>query len=305
MGKIAFVFAGQGTQHPGMGLELAQSSPAAAEVFQRADAIRPGTSEMCFFGTDEALRETKNTQPCMFAVELAGAAALTEHGIRADFAAGFSLGELSALAYAGAGSPETLFRLVCRRGELMQADAERCPAQMAAVVRLENAEVERICRNYKRVYPVNYNCPGQVSVSGDAEEMAAFALEVKAAGGRALPLKVRGGFHSPFMDGASAAFALELAQAELGMPSIPVYSNRTAAPYTGDIRALLSAQINHPVRWEESVRAMLAGGADTFIELGPGKTLSGMIARIAPEARSYSAADRAGLERIFAEVAGC
>ena len=199
MGKIAFVFAGQGAQYPGMGQELAQCSPAAAEIFAKLDALRPGTSAQCFGGTDEELKETKNTQPCMFAVELAAAAALEEGGLRADMAAGFSLGEIGALTYTRAVDLETGFHLVCRRGELMQAAAEEQPTAMAAVLKLSNEEVEQICAQFAQVYPVNYNCPGQVSVACAKEQLAPFSAAVKAAGGRALPLKVRGGFHSPFM----------------------------------------------------------------------------------------------------------
>ena len=141
MGKIAFIFAGQGAQYPGMGQELAQCSPAAAEIFAKLDALRPGTSAQCFGGTDEELKETKNTQPCMFAVELAAAAALEEGGLRADMAAGFSLGEIGALTYTRAVDLETGFHLVCRRGELMQAAAEEQPTAMAAVLKLSNEEV--------------------------------------------------------------------------------------------------------------------------------------------------------------------
>ena len=159
MGKIAFVFAGQGAQYPGMGQELAQCSPAAAEIFAKLDALRPGTSAQCFGGTDEELKETKNTQPCMFAVELAAAAALEEGGLRADMAAGFSLGEIGALTYTRAVDLETGFHLVCRRGELMQAAAEEQPTAMAAVLKLSNEEVEQICAQFAQVYPRQLQLP--------------------------------------------------------------------------------------------------------------------------------------------------
>ena len=188
MGKIAFVFAGQGAQYPGMGQELAQCSPAAAEIFAKLDALRPGTSAQCFGGTDEELKETKNTQPCMFAVELAAAAALEEGGLRADMAAGFSLGEIGALTYTRAVDLETGFHLVCRRGELMQAAAEEQPTAMAAVLKLSNEEVEQICAQFAQVYPVNYNCPGQVSVACAKEQLAPFSAAVKAAGAEAVSI---------------------------------------------------------------------------------------------------------------------
>ncbi|MFR4757411.1 MAG: ACP S-malonyltransferase [Evtepia gabavorous] len=159
MGKIAFVFAGQGAQYPGMGQELAQCSPAAAEIFAKLDALRPGTSAQCFGGTDEELKETKNTQPCMFAVERPAAAALEEGGLRADMAAGFSLGEIGALTYTRAVDLETGFHLVCRRGELMQAAAEEQPTAMAAVLKLSNEEVEADLR------PICAGLSGQLQLS--------------------------------------------------------------------------------------------------------------------------------------------
>lgn len=245
MGKIAFVFAGQGAQHPGMGQELAEISPAAAEVFQKLDALRPGTSAQCFSGTDEELKETKNTQPCMFAVELAAAAALTEAGIKADKAAGFSLGEIGALTYTGAVDLETGFHLVCRRGELMQAAAEEQPTAMAAVLKLPNEAVEELCGQFPETYPVNYNCPGQVSVACAKEQLAPFSAAVKAAGAGAA-------FESPgrvplsFMASAAEGFAQVLADCQVEEPKIPLYSNRTGAVYSGNAKELLAQQIASP-----------------------------------------------------------
>lgn len=310
MGKIAFVFSGQGAQHTGMGLELCQQVPAAAEIFRRADALRAGTSKQCFEESDEVLSVTRNTQPCLFTMETAVAAALTETGIRADMAAGFSLGELSALAYAGMADFETMFGLVCKRGELMQEAAEQNPASMAAVVKLTAEQTEEICSGFREVYPVNFNCPGQVSVSGKAEEMNAFGQAVKAAGGRMIPLKVKGGFHSPFMKTAAEAFAGELAETAVKAPEIPVYANRTASPYPGagqetEIRELLGSQIVSPVQWEKTIRRMIADGADTFVEIGPGETLCGMIKRIDKNVRTFAVSDMAGLEAVKAEVTGC
>ena len=233
------------------------------------------------------------------------AAALEEGGLRADMAAGFSLGEIGALTYTRAVDLETGFHLVCRRGELMQAAAEEQPTAMAAVLKLSNEEVEQICAQFAQVYPVNYNCPGQVSVACAKEQLAPFSAAVKAAGGRALPLKVRGGFHSPFMATAAQGFAQVLEECRVGQPEMPLYSNRTGAVYEGDPKTLLSQQIASPVRWETIVRNMIAAGADTFVELGPGKTLCGLIEKIDKTVKTYALSTQADLETILKEVKGC
>ena len=302
MGKIAFVFSGQGAQRPGMGKELYDASPAAREVFEKLDQIRPGTSEMCFNGSDEELMQTKNTQPCLFAVELAAAAALREKGIEADMTAGFSLGEIAALAYSGAASLEEGFKIVCTRGELMQKAAEQFPASMAAVLKLPNEEVERICAGLDKAYPVNYNCQGQVTCAAAKETIPALTEAVKLAGGRAVPLKVSGGFHSPFMETAAEEFAAALRTSELQKPRIPLYSNFTAEPYDDDRIRLLSQQICSPVRWEKLVQNMIAEGVDTFVELGAGNTLVGLIGRIDKSVRTFCVTDKAGLDKAAGNI---
>lgn len=291
MGKLAFVFSGQGDQYPGMGRELAESYSAAAKVYQVCDRLRPGTSAQCFGGTEEELRETKNTQPCLFATELAIAAVLEEKGLRPAMAAGFSLGEVAAAAFCGVMDQETGFSLVCRRGELMQREAEKQDTAMAAVLKLPAREVERLCGSFPNLYPVNYNGPGQTAVSGPAEQMPGFFAAVKAAGGRAVPLAVRGAFHSPFMKEAARDFAGELAKAALRPSAIPLYGNLTARPYGADPADLLARQICSPVRWEETIRNMIADGADAFVEIGPGRTLTGMIRRIDGRVTARTAAD--------------
>ena len=287
MGKIAFVFAGQGAQAPGMGKEICESSAEAAKVFEAADSIRPGTSKQCFEAPEEVLQETKNTQPCLFTVEMAVAAALEEAGIHADIAAGFSLGELAALTYAGVMDFSDGLHAVMQRAELMQTCAEKDDTAMAAVIKLSNEEIEHLCAQYKHIYPVNFNCPGQTSVSGDAQEMVLFAEAVKEAGGRAKILKVNGAFHSPYMTEAAEAFAKVLADMAFKTPKLTVYSNYTGKPYGEEIRDTLSAQIDHPVKWEVIVRNMITEGVDTFIELGPGKTLCGLIKRIDADVKLF------------------
>ena len=292
MGKIAFVFSGQGDQFPGMGKDLYEKYPAARKIYDLCDGIRPGTSVQCFHGTEDELKETKNTQPCLFAMELAAANVLMENlmekGLAPDAAAGFSLGEVTAAVVSGAFDNETGFRLVCKRGELMQKEAEKFDTFMAAVVKLTPGQVQEVCGKYSDVYPVNFNCPGQITVSGLASQMKDFTADVRAAGGRALPLKVKGAFHSPFMKEVAEAFAGELAKAKVNKQGIPLYSNRTGEPYGDDVADLLSSQICSPVQWETIIRNMIAAGVDTFIEIGPGKTLTNMIRKISKDVKAVN-----------------
>ncbi len=288
MDKLAFVFSGQGDQYPGMGKALALQYPSAADIYTMCDTIRPGTTSQCWEGNEEELKETKNTQPCLFAMELAAASVLRNKGLTPAAVAGFSLGELVAATVAGVFDPQTGFRLVCKRGELMQRAAEKYDTAMAAVVKLTAQQVQTLCDNYPQIYPVNFNCPGQITVSGLASQMPAFSAAVRAAGGRAIPLKVKGAFHSPFMRDAAEAFAQELKKTDLKRPGIPLYSNITARPYTDDIAGLLSKQICSPVQWEETIRNMLAEGISTFVEIGPGKTLTNIIQKINPDAHALS-----------------
>ncbi len=302
MGRIAFVFSGQGDQYPGMGKELAERYPAAKAVFDMCDRIRPGTSAQCFGGAEEELKRTVNTQPCLFAVELAGAEVLLKNGIKPDAVAGYSLGEVVACTVAGAVDYETGFRIVCKRGELMQQAAEQYDTTMAAVVKLTHAQVEELCKGFPDMYAVNFNAPGHVSVAGAAERMPEFFAAVKAAGGRAIPVKVKGAFHSPFMNGAAEAFRRELENTAFQKRSIELYSNVTAQPYTDDTADLLARQVCSPVRWEAQVRGMIAAGVDTFIEVGPGKTLTGIIGKIDPDVKRYCVAE---LSTVLAEVKPC
>ncbi|NBI17268.1 [acyl-carrier-protein] S-malonyltransferase [Neglecta sp. X4] len=296
MGKIAFVFSGQGAQYPGMGESLCGISPAAKEVFALADSLRPGTSAQCFSGTAEELAVTKNTQPCVYCVDLAAAKALEEAGIRPDFAAGFSLGEVAALTFGGVFTPEAGFDFVCRRAQAMQQAAEDNPGAMAAVLKLSNEKVEALCGEFSRVWPVNYNCPGQLVVAGVPEQLAAFQAKVKEAGGRAAPLAVSGGFHSPLMESAAGKLLEALGEIPLGKPSLPIYANATAQPYEGDMGALLVRQVKSPVRWQETIEALAAEGVDTFFECGPGKTLCGLVKKTVKTAKTYQVQDAETLQ---------
>ena len=299
MGKIAFVFSGQGDQFPGMGKNLYDNHSVAKDVFDICEELRGGTIEQCFNGSEEVLKETKNTQPCLFAMEYAAAKVLESEGIVPDAVAGFSLGEVSAATFADVFDLKTGFELVCKRGEYMQGAAEKHETSMAAVVKLTHEQIVELCGKYENVYPVNFNCPGQITVSGLASEMISFISDVKDAGGRAIPLKVKGAFHSPFMNDASKSFASELSKSNINKPKYKLYSNVTAREYGENIAELLSEQICSPVRWEEIIEHMIGCGIDTFIEIGPGKTLSNMIIKISSDVKVYSVSD---ISTVFAEV---
>lgn len=302
MGKIAFIFSGQGAQYGGMGKSLYDCSPAAKRIFDGADVIRPGTSKQCFEGTEEELAQTENTQPCVFCADLAAAAALREEEIEPDMLAGFSLGEIAALTFSGAVSYDDGFRLVCRRAYHMARASKENPAAMVAVLKLDDETVAALTREFENVYAVNFNCPGQVVAAGGAEALEAFKTRVKDMGGKAVPLKVGGGFHSPFMAPAADAFLEELEKYTITPPSAPLYSNVTAKPYGDDFKSLLARQIKSPVLWRKTVENMIANGADVFIETGPGKVLSGFVRRISDKVRVYSVEDEASLKYTAAEV---
>ena len=298
MKKTAFVFSGQGAQYPGMGKELYECSPAAKAVFDMAEEIRPGTLKQCFEGTKEELSVTINTQPCVFITDLAAAAAVAEKGFRPDFVAGFSLGEIAAVAFAGVLSYEDAFKLVCKRAELMDKAANENPGAMAAVMKITPEKTEEICSRFKKAYPVNYNSPAQTVVAADVNEIDELCSMVKAEKGKAVKLAVSGAFHSPFMDSASEAMAEYLADKELKEPSVPVYANLTAEPYSDDFKKLISMQINHPVRWQKTVENMISQGAERFIEVGVGKTLTGLIKKINADVEAVNIENKEGLDAL-------
>lgn len=293
MGSVAFLFAGQGAQHPAMGVDLIEASPAAAEVFAIADEVRPGTSEQCRSASKEELSQTENTQPCVFVHDLAAAIALRERGVVPAACAGFSLGEVAALTFAGVFDTRAGFELVCERAALMAAAAERHPGGMRAVIKLDAVQVEGLAKQAgEDCWPVNYNSPQQTVVAGAPEALQELDVLVKEAGGRAMKVAVSGAFHSPYMAEATEGLAtyIQDGHAPSSLP-IPVMSNMTAAPYPADPRAasdVLANQVSHAVRWVDTLHTLQDQGIDTFIEVGPGKTLSGLVKRTLSDVCVYS-----------------
>lgn len=298
MGKIALIFSGQGAQYTGMGKEICENSKAAKAVFDMADSIRPNTSQQCFNGDISELSITANTQPCVFTVDLAVARAVEELGIKVDCVSGFSLGEIAALAFSGMLSDEDAFKLVCKRGELMDKAAKANQGAMLAVMKLPADEIEKICSQFEDTYPVNYNSPAQTVVDTKEENVDALIEAFSNAKGRAKRLAVSGAFHSPFMAEAAEGLMGYMENVEFNEPNIPLYSNYTAKPYEGDYKALVKAQVENPVKWQTIVENMVSDGVDTFIEVGVGKTLTGLVKRIDGNVKAIKVENVADLEQL-------
>ena len=284
----AFVFPGQGAQFVGMGKDLYENNPVAKEMFDKANEILGfNITDLMFNGTDEDLRQTKVTQPAIFLHSVILAKTMGDD-FNPDMVAGHSLGEFSALVAAGALSFEDGLRLVSARAQAMQKACEKTPWTMAAVLALPGAKVEELCASVTEgvVVPANYNCPGQIVISGSIEGVdAACAKMLEAGAKRALKLKVGGAFHSPLMEPARAELADAIAHTDFHAPKCPVYQNVNAEPQTDPetIKKNLIAQLTAPVRWTQTVQNMIAAGADTFVEVGPGAVLQGLVKKISSE----------------------
>ncbi len=284
--KTAYVFPGQGSQFPGMAKELYESSEIARDLLDRAnDILGFRITDIMFNGTADELKQTDITQPAVFLHSVVIAKCLPD--FKPDMVAGHSLGEFSALVAAGTMSFEDGLRLVSIRAQAMQKACEATQGLMAAVISLTADKVEEICNSCKGiVVAANYNCEQQIVISGEKDAVENACIEMKKAGARrALPLQVSGAFHSPLMEPAREELAMAIEQAEFKIPICPIYQNVTAkAEVNPDIiKSNLLAQLTSPVKWTQSVRSMLADGANHFIELGPGAVLQGLIGKIASE----------------------
>lgn len=303
MDKIAFVFSGQGAQYSGMGKTLYELGGAAKKLYDSSEEIRKGTIEQSFSGSDEELKLTVNTQPCLYLVDLAAALSLNEAGIFADGVAGFSLGEIAALAYSGAYSYTDGFKIVTERSKLMQKAGEASEeTAMCAVMKLDAKTVADTAAEYEKLYAVNFNCPGQTVVSGLKSSIAEFEEKIKELGGRCIPLAVSASFHSPFMNDASEEFAKILNNFDISLPKIPTYANYTALTYNENPVEMLTLQMRSPVRWQETIENMIKDNYNIFIEVGAGKTLSGLIKKISKDVRVYNVEDAETLNACVKEI---
>lgn len=284
---IAFVFPGQGSQYVGMGKDLCEQDPGSRQLFERADTLLGfSLSQICFQGPEDELRQTKNTQPAIFLHSVALGRLLAE--IKPDMVAGHSLGEYSALVTAGAIGFEDALRLVRLRGELMQHAGAMNKGTMAAIVGILPEGVQQVCQDASEfgvVQPANFNSPGQIVISGSIEGVHR-AMEIAKQRGAKLvkELVVSGAFHSPLMELARDGLKRALETTAIRNANIPIYANVTAEPVieASEIRELLFQQITCPVQWEQSVKNMVRDGASSFVEVGPGKVLQGLVKRIEP-----------------------
>lgn len=305
--KIAVVFSGQGAQYPGMGKTLYDTNEKSRGIF---DTAPENIRNLCFEGTAEELAQTSVTQPCVYTMTMAAYAAfideLAKLGLTPDMAAGFSLGECAALTASGVYDFKTGIELVTSRGNWMQEAAGGKGSMMAALGTVDKVEeCVALAKPYGMIAAVNYNSPSQTVVSADFEALEAFKRIAKEHKLRAVPLKVGGPFHSPMLAPAAEKMKQALSELPLFRPQMPVYANVTAQKITDEeLTELLSKQIMSPVRWEQTVRSMIADGADIFVEIGPGKTLCGLIAKTDPSVTVLNVEDAESLKNAIEAIIG-
>ncbi len=299
MGKIAFVYPGQGAQKFEMGKDFYDTFPAAKRVFDKADEILDiSVTDLCF-KEDERLHQTAYTQAALVTTCLAITEVLKEKGIRPDMTAGLSLGEYAAIATAGGISIENAIKTVRVRGIYMEEAVPGGQGAMAAVLGMEVAQIEKVLSTVEGAYIANYNCPGQIVITGMKESVDKACEALKEAGcKRCLPLKVSGPFHSPYLRGAGEKLGVFMEEVEFIPLQIPYVTNVTAEPVENiqETRELLVRQVSSSVRWIQSVERMIAEGVDTFVEIGPGKTLAGFIKKINPDVKVINISQVADLD---------
>jgi len=311
MARIAFVFPGQGSQYVGMGKSLAEKFPQIKESFNLANqTLGFDLTNLCFHGPEEELQQTANTQPAILTVSIACYNLLKDRGIQAEVTAGHSLGEYSALVAAGALDFSTALRLVRKRGQLMQEAASKGVGGMAAILGLDGQKTREACAEAGKigiVEPVNYNCPGQIVIAGENEALdEALKIAKEKGAKRAVRLAVSGPFHSSLMQPVSEKLALELENINFSEPEIPVVTN-VSGTYLREaekIKEALVQQVCSSVQWEESIKNMTAQGVDTFIEVGPGKVLSGLIKKISKNVQILHVEDLDSLEKTMGCLEG-
>lgn len=309
MGKIAFVFPGQGAQYVGMGKALYEAYPEAQEVFDEAtEALGYDMAKLCFEGPEEALRITENTQPTILTTSVAALRALVSHGIQPDIVAGLSLGEYSALVAASAIQFKDAVKLVRTRGKLMQEEVPDGVGGMAAILGLGDSDVELACERAKAfgvVQAANYNCPNQLVIAGELQAVTKAVEEAKALGAKkAVMLPVSAPFHTSLLRGAGEKLKSHLVEVEASPLLVSVIANVNALPYESEsvITERLVAQVSNPVLWSKSVERMVEEGVDLFIEVGPGNALSKFIKKIAKEVTILSVEDVESLEATVAYI---
>lgn len=301
--SIAFVFSGQGAQYVGMGKELYENYEEVREIFDTANkALELNLKEVCFEGPKEDLNDTENTQPALLTLSMAITKLLELNSIKASMVAGLSLGEYGALVYSGALSFEEAIKLVKKRGKYMKESIPEGNYGMVAVLGLSNEAVEEICEKYREkghIYPANYNCPGQLVVGGELEVINLAKEEFKAAGAkRVLELEVSSPFHTPLLEGAATKLKNELCKVDVKEPQIPVISNVYAKEHSiEDLKDTLAKHVISPVKFEQSVKYMIEKGVDVFIEIGPGKVLSGFIKKIDKSVTIFNIEDMESLQK--------
>jgi [acyl-carrier-protein] S-malonyltransferase len=299
--KIAFCFPGQGSQDVGMGRAIAERFPEARAVYDEAsEAVGYDVAQVCFEGPIEKLTRTDVQQPALVATSLACLRAVDTIGIRPDFVVGHSVGEYSALAAAAALPDRDAIALVKERGRAMAAAADRHPGAMAAVIGLEDSVVEELCAAIDNVWPANYNCPGQVVVSGENSAVDRLIEEASARGARkTVKLRVSGAFHSPLVEGAAEILRPALERVSFVNPATPFMSTVTATIEDAQrLGGLLVEQLTGPVKWTQAVRELMQQGVTTFVEIGPGQVLSGLLRRCDRSLRTVSVGDPEALEKL-------